>query len=74
MKTLTKPAPQAKPELSPLQIEAITEFDALMHPVTLAGFNQTASRDQWRKIAEYMDALKALLPNAKEKSAPEVVG
>ena len=62
------------PELTPLQIEAITEFNALLHPAALAGFNQTASRDQWRKIAEYMDALKGLLPNAKEKTAPEGVG
>jgi hypothetical protein len=74
MKTLTKPAPQAKPELSPLQIEAITEFDALLHPTALVSFVQSSSRDQWRKIADYMDALKLLLPNAKEKSAPEVVG
>lgn len=55
-------APSHSPELTPLQVEAIREFDALMHPVALAQFNQTSSRDGWRKIAEYMDALKALLP------------
>lgn len=52
----------SSPELTPLQIEAITEFDALMHPATLGGFFQTSSRDSWRKIADYMDALKSLLP------------
>lgn len=62
-------APSPSPELTPLQIEAITEFDALMHPVALAQFNQTSSRDGWRKIAEYMDALKSLLP-AKPATPP----
>ena len=52
----------SSPELTTLQIEAITEFDALMHPVALAGFIQNSSRDSWRKIADYMDALKSLLP------------
>lgn len=70
MKTLTKPAPQAKPELSPLQIEAITEFDALLHPTALVSFVQSSNRDQWRKIADYMDALKALLPAPPEPTKP----
>lgn len=54
--------PLVKPELTEIQVEAITEFDALLHPAALAGFLQTSSRDQWSKIAAYMDALKELLP------------
>ena len=51
-----------KPELSLQQVEAISELDALLHPAVLPGFLQTASREQWRKIAYYMDALKELMP------------
>jgi hypothetical protein len=50
-----------KPELSLQQVEAISELDALLHPAVLPGFLQTASREQWRKIADYMDSLKELL-------------
>jgi hypothetical protein len=42
-------------------VEAISELDALLHPAVLPGFLQTASREQWRKIADYMDSLKELL-------------
>ena len=52
----------SKPELSPQQVEAISELDALLHPAVLPGFLQSASREQWRKVADYLDALKELLP------------
>ena len=52
----------SKPELSPQQVEAIRELDALLHPAVLPGFLQSASREQWRKVADYLDALKELLP------------
>ena len=31
-------------------------------PAVLPGFLQSASREQWRKVADYLDALKELLP------------
>jgi hypothetical protein len=60
--SLPKSKQLLNPEISLQQAEAITELDALLHPAILPGFLQTASRDQWRKIAYYMDALKDLLP------------
>ena len=60
--SLPKSKPPLNPEISLQQAEAISELDALLHPAVLPSFLQTASRDQWRKIAFYMDALKELLP------------
>lgn len=58
----------ASHQLTPLQIKAIQEFDALINPAAMASFSQNASREQWRKAAEFIDALKELLPKTKTET------
>lgn len=48
-------------ELSEIQKQAILELDSILHPAILSSFVQTSTRQQWKQLGEYVDALKQLL-------------